>query len=227
MTTNTKSKASSLAVERMMQFIHRQEIVPGTILYEQDMASRLGISRTPVRQAFDRMVADGVFERVPDKRGVFFPPLTPADFLQVISFRESLEAQAASILARRNDAADIGALEESYERQIAFHSSEGDYETYDYINSGFHMKIAELCGNGYLIRALKQVFWRFRLYDFYLGGFRNRDAEQLVIDERSVAISNRGHRDIVDAIIAGDPQRAAEAAIEHIRQSVDTGGYAG
>lgn len=210
-----------------MRFIHRQEIAPGAVLYESDMAQRLEISRTPVRQALDQMVADGIFERVPDKRGVYFPPLTPSDFQQVISLREVLESQAVSQLVRRNNPRDIEAIREVHEKQLAFDSEDDRYETYDYINSGFHMKIAELSGNSYLLRAFKQVFWRFRLYDFYLGSFRKKETEHLIIDEEAVATSNEGHRKIVEAIASGDPSRAVDAVQEHIRQSVETGGYVG
>ena len=223
--TKSNEKVSETVAKEILYQIHCQKIIPGSRLYESEIADQLGMSRTPVRQALDQMVADGIFERIPNRRGVFFPPLTPDDLEQVLACRETLEVAIAKLVVEKITPAGLESLEKSFDQQILFHERKKSHESYGYINSGFHLTLASLSGNVYFVQSLKRVFWRFRLYDFYLGGFRRREKDELIIDGEMVRISNEGHRRIIDAIKEKDGELAAEMARLHMKESALTGGY--
>lgn len=224
------TKACDEVMKEIMKQIDTQQIIPGRRLYESDIAQQLGMSRTPVRQALDQMVADGIFERISDKRGVVFPPLTRDDWASVVIYREVLEVAIARLVAENITEAGLAELEQSYNKMLLFHEEkreeeEGE-ETYLFINSSFHITLASLCGNAYLLQSLKRIFWRSRLYDFYLGSFRRHDKKmnKLVYDYEMLRLSNEGHRQIIDAIREKNADLAAEMTQRHLRDSVITDG---
>src|SRR5690242_1003750 len=85
--------------------IHRGELKPGDRITEGEVAGRLGISRSPVREAFARLIHDGLVVQNP-RRGTYIAKLEPADIDEIREVRALIEGYAARLAASRLTPAD-------------------------------------------------------------------------------------------------------------------------
>jgi DNA-binding GntR family transcriptional regulator len=96
------SSAAGLAYEQLRSEILEGELGPGTTLFEVEQSERIGVSRTPVREAFGRLVAEGLLD---DRRGrgLVVTDVSGRDIDALYEMRTCLEAQAAQLAARHAD----------------------------------------------------------------------------------------------------------------------------
>ncbi|EHM10776.1 transcriptional regulator [Thermanaerovibrio velox DSM 12556] len=191
--------------------IVKRRYMPGDRITEPALAEELGLSRTPVRHGLAALVADGVLVKEKGRRGYVVPRLTRSDMLEVFSARELLEGYLAFRAAQEADASDVGRLKEINAREQAM-ADLGDLEGYCAANDEFHMAVAEMGGNGYLLKAFRLVYWRSQLYVHALIDF-------LPPSEDGGSGSLAEHRLIVDAIERRDAEGARRAAEEHLRST--------
>ena len=131
---------------------------PGYQGSEQEIAVRLGMSRTPVHEAIIRLQEDGLV-RVLSKRGVLICPLAPDDIREIYEVIIAVESMAAELLAalpegQRMDAAnELESATEAMERGLANDDLRGWAEADD----SFHRILVERCGNGRLRRIAQTV----------------------------------------------------------------------
>ncbi|MDL2263610.1 GntR family transcriptional regulator [Synergistaceae bacterium OttesenSCG-928-I11] len=215
----SKSTALELAIDGIFELIQRREILPGSRLFETDLEERLSvksISRTPIRQAFDQLAADGVLERRPGQKGFFFPRLSTDDLCYAYLHREQLEMTSARLAAitmtpeaRVRVRAAIEHEDKLYEQRVV--------ETYRDVHSSFHVTLASVGGSPYLEKAVKEIYLRFAFYEFFYGSYRTQKHQE---EARSVEYRMiREHDVILDAIEKGDPTVAATLLKEHLRAS--------
>ena len=103
-------RAGDAAYEVLRSEIISWQLTPGTPLAEVDLSSRLGISRTPVREALARLVGDGLVEPL-GGRGLVVSPISTENVIELFELRQALETQAASLAARRRQAAPFQTLQ--------------------------------------------------------------------------------------------------------------------
>lgn len=177
----------------------------GTWLREESIASVLGMSRTPVREAFNRLVEEGLVERLPGS-GVRVSALTIDDVATVYQVRGSLESLAVSNAARRGDPAVHQRLRAMHDAMIRAADAEDPAE-FHHANMAFHAAFAEIGDNNYLRRLLGTVYTAVRRI-----GTRTFSAERMheIIAEHAV---------IIDAVIAGDAEAASAAALDHAEKA--------
>lgn len=212
-------KAQELATQKIMDMIQAREILPGTRLYETDLESSLQISRTPIRQAFDKLASDGVLEKREGQKGYFLPKLSPSDFRNAFYFREQLEIMSIKL------AIENWNIEKEETMRTLIKSEESNWQSrikdsFNELNSGFHITLSSLSGNQYLTRALKQVFFRFTLYEFYfntLVPYRSDKTDQQAHVVEIEMINQ--HTEIIDAISAKNTQYAIYLVRQHLRES--------
>jgi DNA-binding GntR family transcriptional regulator len=187
----------------------RQRIVNGQLksgerLREVELASLLGVSRTPVREAIKRLESEG-FASYVSSRGAVVTELTPEQAVEFYAMREILEGAAARFAAQHAYPAEIQMLEYllEAERQLG-----EDPEEQANLNRKFHGSIYGMAHNRYLLAVLTKA----RDYMVLLhktAYFAPGRAES----------AYREHVAIVDAIRRGDAQAAEEAARAHIREA--------
>jgi DNA-binding GntR family transcriptional regulator len=190
------------------QVLHalRQAIVdgrypPGLRLTEERLAEDFGVSRNPIREALRVVEAEGFVEVLP-RRGAVVASPTSETLADLFAVRSRLEPLAARLAAERATPADVAALRSVLDRARRA-TDEGDFPVVADLNSRFHTQVIEISGNRWLSsmsRALySHVQWVFRI------GVAQRAPH-----------SWREHIDLVDAIEAGDPDRAERAALSHV-----------
>src|SRR5277367_1752431 len=130
-------------------------------LDERQLASDLGISRTPVREAMVQLEREGFVRSVP-RRGVYVVRKTKSEVIELIQAWAALESMAARLLTQSASDADIAGL------RRMFTTFEGDklhakLDEYSEVNIAFHQTIIELSGNQVLIRLAENLFTHMRM----------------------------------------------------------------
>lgn len=184
------------------------EYAPGAQILEHEIAEQLGLSRTPVREALVRLQQENLLEIVP-RHGVRISTLSPADMREIYEILESLEATAAEILTRRRPARTallpLSEACDTMERTLADETP--DLRTWAAADEAYHMHLLQLCGNRRLASLVMSVWdqaHRARMFTLTLRPLPTQSTEE--------------HRQIVDAILAGDASHAGELYRAHRRR---------
>jgi DNA-binding GntR family transcriptional regulator len=185
--------------------ILRGELRGGDMISEGDVSASVGVSRTPVREAFLRLEAEGYLKLYP-KRGAMVVPVTEADTREMLEARLLIEPWAAEQVARRDDRAAIAASLRREVDQLVDAHRRRDLAAYHDADRTFHESILDASRN-HLVASFYQ-------------GLRDR---QLRAGAMAVQVAAGRedeipleHRRIVDAIEAGDAESAALAMRAHI-----------
>jgi DNA-binding GntR family transcriptional regulator len=176
-------------------------------LREADLARRLGVSRTPVREALNRLQQEGVLEVEPRRGAKVYPP-NEDEYLCWLEIREVMEGTAARRAAERASkkaVAELKALCDVFEDADPEKDPAGYFEA----NARFHNLILEQSGAAVLQRL-------GRAYDYFASG-RNRATQHLGRLKHSLD----EHRALVKAIERGDGELAERLAREHVRNLRD------
>jgi DNA-binding GntR family transcriptional regulator len=194
------------------------EIRPATRINEARMAAELGVSRTPLREALNRLVAEG-FLTFQSNHGFFCRALDPQQLLDLYEARAAIECEGLRLAIMRGSDADIAELARFHDETLDEYAGCTDPLRQLAIDEEFHRRIMGLSGNGELMRLLDNVHGRIRyvrmigLKDFYA---RLRSGEAAAQDPRIARQSRADHAAILAAILARDTDRAIGLMREHI-----------
>lgn len=201
----TVSLTSALEKE-IERLIVEGELAPGERLNEIHLAARFGTSRGPLREAARSLEAKGLVTAVRN-RGVFVRQLSVAEAFEIYDVRAALLGLAGQLLAQRMNDAILAALSEQLEA-MEMAARAGDFEAYYPLNLGFHAFIMEHAGNRTLVNEYNRFVKKLHL-------FRQRS----LVQGGGLAVSNREHREMVDALASGDVERAGAAHRRHIERA--------
>jgi DNA-binding GntR family transcriptional regulator len=190
----------------------REAIVSGRLrpnerLVETELAERLDVSRTPLREGLLRLAAEGLITS--SRLGWIVREHTPDEVRQIYEVRGALEGLAVSLAAQR-------ASDEQLERIGEIHAGGGPHlvehprTVLVEVNDAFHEAIVEAADNERLHELLGQNRRFF---------FNHRLAEQFTEEEARASLA--GHAEIVDALSARNAERGERAMREHIRQAME------
>jgi DNA-binding GntR family transcriptional regulator len=185
---------------------------PGDWLRQEDIATQLGVSMTPVREALDLLVSAGLAERVP-YRGVRVREMSTKDVVEAYGLRMLLEAIIAQEAARNITPEQVASLERMLE-EMKKHDTLEEVSSERKSSREFHSAIAEATKNDLLIKLYAVVANAFPDWLLYEALFRY---PELIAD--SMASTYREHVAIVDALKRGSADQAAQKSIEHLMES--------
>ncbi|ANJ25533.1 GntR family transcriptional regulator [Agromyces aureus] len=202
-------RASERTYETLREEILDGTLAAGTVLAEVEQAERLGVSRTPVREALARLGSDGLVA-AQSARALVVAELSGGSIADLYELREALEEQAARLAARRGEPERFTALAERFRAagELVDAGETGLAEYYAVI-ADFDRAIDEAAGNSHLSAALRSV----RLHSTRIRRIARHDPERL----RAAAGE---HLLIVEAIIARDQSLAAHATHVHLHMSL-------
>lgn len=180
---------------------------PGMALSEQSVSEQLQVSRAPVREAFRRLVTEGLLESAP-QRGTFVARLHSGRIADAIFVREAVECRAAE-LAAKAALAQRRALVAIVQRQ-ARAQARGDYAEHLAADEEFHHAILVAAGHPHAWPALRLA---------RLGMNRIRHLAIPAVGSPRIAVDH--HRAIVEAIVAGDARGASRAMRVHIHSPME------
>ena len=185
---------------------------PGDWLRQEDIATQLGVSMTPVREGLDLLVSAGLAERVP-YRGVRVREISPKDVVEAYGLRLILEAAIAQEAAKKITGDELQVLEGMLE-EMKKHDTLKEMSAERKLSREFHSAIAEASRNDLLIKLYAVVANAFPDWLLYEALFRN---PELLAD--STANTLNEHIAIVEALKERDGGKAAQRSIEHVMDS--------
>lgn len=196
-------RAPDMIFRDLMGRILTREIQPGTILSEQAIAEAYQVSRTPVREALQRLQAAGLAERGP-RRAFMVRRLDLGEINELFETMGELEAVCAELSARRMTAVERRELEAIVAEGAACAAS-GDAKSYVAVNVRFHAALFAGAHNGSLREVVQAV--RVRTAPYREVQFHH--TERLVSSQEE-------HERILAAILAGDAGAARECMRAHV-----------
>jgi DNA-binding GntR family transcriptional regulator len=194
------------AYELILEAIDGGLFRPGDRLVESELAERFGVSRTPVREALQRLETQSMLTR--DGRSLIVSSLDHNQLAELYAVRTELEALAARLAARHASDEEIVVLQGMVEADGALAANP---QAMSRANRRFHRQIHLASHNRYLVQQLELVHRTMALMAMTSLGAEGRGEETL-----------REHAAIVDAIAARDPEAAAEALRLHISRAFQT-----
>jgi DNA-binding GntR family transcriptional regulator len=208
--TRQHQSLGELTYQMIRNMIVSGEIQPGEWLRQEQLAQQLEVSHTPIRQALDWLVADGLAERVPNK-GVRISEINENEIAEFYSLRLLLDPIVARCAAE-NISADqierlqliIGQLEKTF--------SLDDMPARRSLNREFHKTLSESAGHGTLERLYEIVWNRFPDWMFYEGLYKDPDTIKKRLSQEI-----EEHKRIFDSIATHNANLAERLSTEHIK----------
>jgi GntR family transcriptional regulator, rspAB operon transcriptional repressor len=195
-----------LAYEQLKSLITTGAYPPGTFLSENMLATRLGMSKTPVRSAIERLEAAG-FLAVSPQQGILVTALSLDEIIDHFEIRAALESYMMRRLAGRLTPAQLQRIDENLGRQLAA-AEAGDLATYGQLDPEFHQLFCECLGNREITTAMLRL--RDKLHRIISRVIEAHPDRMLS--------SHREHVAIVEALRQGDGQVAAARMEEHLER---------
>jgi DNA-binding GntR family transcriptional regulator len=201
---------ASLADRAYLQL--REEIIgvelpPGTLLREDELTNRLGVGRTPVREAVQRLHRDGFVTVIP-RRGTLVSEINITDLAGIYEVRAHLESWAARLAAERAGAADRAEAQALLDALAAM-SPGGPYEQLLALDRRIHRFAYRCAKNAHLAETLDQYHnLSLRILNVAMQRYPRLTPrlDDVVHDQRR----------LLEAIVAGDGDAAERAAAEHV-----------
>ena len=205
------ARAWEVAYERIKGLILGMEFKPGDIVSENRMAQRLGISRTPVREALKRLEQEGLIISSNRRKRVYV--LTVQEIEEIFDLKKVLEASIARWAAERASEEDLGKLRgifDSMERIVEAKpedASEVEGWKHGWLEEDrkYHEQLFAMAGNrraAQIVRSLNTYWHRLRL--------------GIVAIEGRIEVSEAEHRKITEAVVSRDAEAAEKAASTHL-----------
>lgn len=205
-------RAHRLLEERIVTL----DLPPGGRVTEQELAAQVGLGRTPVREALQRLIADGLVIVYP-RRGLLISDINPIDVLQALETRlalERLQARDAALRAKPDERKKCLAYGREMRMIGCPSSSAADMQHYMSMDRACDAVLADAAGNPFTARALeplqtmsRRAWWRFcRAVD--------------------LAPAAELHADLLDAVADGGAavaEAGAQALVEHVRDAIRAG----
>jgi DNA-binding GntR family transcriptional regulator len=195
---------SSVLQDEIEQRILSGALQPGERVNENALATELGVSRGPIREACRGLVESGLLTIIVN-RGVFVREVSRKDAIDVYNVRASLMRLAGETLAERISADQLAVLRDLVERMDTA-EADNDFDSFYALNRDFHTRIVDYADNGRLRSLSDGLVKELHLY-------RHRS----ILQGGGLHVSNREHKRILSALEAGDPARAGAALEDHIK----------
>jgi DNA-binding GntR family transcriptional regulator len=188
------------AAAELRRLVFDGTLPPGSVHLESELAERLGMSRTPVREAMAALAAQGLVETRP-RRGMRVLPLSPQDMGEIYDILTELESLAAEKAAGKDyGARDLDTLRRSIDQMDAALARD-DLAAWAEADDDFHAELVRLGGNGRMVAIVAMMVDQVRR------------ARAVTLHMRPVPLrSNEDHRRVFEAIAA---RRAQEARRLH------------
>lgn len=197
------------AYKLLVQKITRIELAPGAALLEKQLSAELGIGRTPLREALQRLAAEGLVNHHPH-RGMFVTDISATSVQQIYEFRTLIDGHAAKLAAVRASAEDAQSLLRLH-HDLVQATEEDDIDRYVELDRRFYVQLAKAARNIYLEEAIPRIFnLHLRLWFLIskrLGGWHGiaQSHEQMT-------------RSLAEAVARHDPDEAEFAVRSYISQ---------
>lgn len=179
------------------------KLLPGDALDERLLSTRFNVSRTPIREALQRLAASGLVRIVP-RQGVFVSRMSLPELRDMFEMLAELEGAVAFLSASRIQEPWISELKKAVADGDAA-SERGDWPAYAQTNADFHNALYEACRNRPLAEQCRLARRRVQVYS--VNAFQQPDRMQG---------SAKEHSELAEAVLAGEADRARAVMLKHL-----------
>ncbi len=205
-----KSESSVTRVyDRLREMAVNFDFKPEERINESALSAELGASRTPLREALNRLVAEGFLTFV-NGRGFFCRALSPTRIIELYEARMAVECEALRRAVERASDDQLTALESYLNRVEGTYRTTKDLSELIRMDEEFHFRIAELSNNSELLRMLENINDRIRYVRII-----NLD---MLMKEDSDAGALTSHRVLLNALLTRDADQAVSVMRNHIEK---------
>jgi DNA-binding GntR family transcriptional regulator len=195
------------ATDRLRDLIVQGRLTAGTRLNERLLTAQLGLSRTPLREAFKVLATEGLVELLPN-RGAIVSQMDPVRLAESLAVMGALEALAGELACRTATDAQINEIRALHFEMLAYHAR-GDLAGYFKFNQAIHLKLVKYSGNAVLYNTYRQMNGNVR---------RARYMANLSKERWDAAV--REHDEILAALAARDVKRLKVLLSEHLAEKL-------
>jgi len=193
----------------------RQEIIAGALrpkekIFEEDLARRFNVSRSPIREAFRILESEGLIKIIP-RRGAYVSDIDEQDIERINDIRIVLEGLGIRLACRNVTAAGLKELTDIAAGMQAAEKAE-DYQEYFRLNKQFHKVIYEFTRNGYLNKMLSTLAELTHRYRFYVSYYTIQSHVRQI---------DKWHYELVEAFREKDEKQAEKIRLRQVRKSSD------
>ncbi|HEY7062375.1 MAG TPA: GntR family transcriptional regulator [Chloroflexota bacterium] len=181
-------------------------LAPGVQIFEGELASRYGTSKTPVREALNLLGQEGLVQVLP-RRGYLVAPVTLRDVQEVFQLRLLLETAAAELAAEHITEDALRQLKALVGVRYTYRDR-ASYARFLRANREFHVAVAEASGNGRLAAFVAKLLEDMERI-LHLGLDLRDSAEEMAAE----------HQELVDALLKGDAELARRVVTEQLQNS--------
>ncbi len=198
-----RSSLPQAAAERLRALIVEGTLAPGTRLNERELSEQLGVSRTPLREAFRVLASEGLLDQLPN-RGVQVAALSRDDVRQAFEVMAALEGLAGELAAARVAPVDLAALE-ALQVELEDAHRRRDLPAYYRVNQAIHDRLQAVAGNGLLGRTCETINARLHALRFRSN-----------LNDAKWARAVAEHRAMLDALAARDGSGLRDLLVSHL-----------
>ena len=181
--------------QNLRQAILRGELKPGERLMEIQLANKLGVSRTPIREAIRKLELEGLVLMIP-RKGAEVAEISEKSLREVLEVRRSLEELAIELACQRITPEELTALEEA-ENRFARAVEDGEVMAIAESDENYHELIYQATANDRLVQILNNL--REQMYRYRLEYIKDEDRRQILVVEHEHILRAVRRRDIADA----------------------------
>ena len=191
------------ATDRLRDLIVQGTLAPGSRLNERLLTAQLGVSRTPLREAFKVLATEGLVELLPN-RGAIVSMIDPVRVAETLAVMGALEALAGELACASATDGQINEIRSLHHEMLANHAR-GDLAGYFKFNQAIHLKIVKYSGNAVLYQTYRHLNANVR---------RARYMANLSQERWDAAV--REHGEILEALGSRDVARIRALLAEHL-----------
>lgn len=199
--TGETASFADRAYYAIRELIVTLELPPGAVVREPELTERLGIGRTPVREALRRLAQERLVEVFP-RRGMFVTKVDVRDLARLCEVRVALEPEAARLAAERATQADLAVLQ-GVLAELGGPRKRDPRALID-LDERIHRAIYHASHNPYLAETLEE---------YYAHALR---IWMVALARTDIGAAVGGHHAVLEAVVRGDGARAARLMREHV-----------
>lgn len=189
--------------------IMKRQIAPGNQLFENAIAEKVNASRTPIRSAIMKLESEGLVNIIPNK-GAFIVQPTIEEMIQAFEMRKTLEEMAVQKGFSKLGANEVYQLHQFVEEMRTAYQ-EREIALYQEKNNAFHLLIAEVSGNSYLIDFMAKILNQITIYMVLYDVFNGDNEEEMDIVE---------HEEMIKHIEYGEEKAFQSLLFRHLDSSL-------
>ena len=212
-----EAKLKDLIMKMLFDDIISLKIAPGSRINVNQIASAMGISRTPVVEAVAGLTEAGFIVNRPEASGSYVLELSLKDMISLYQVRDAIESEAAFLCAHNAEDStirELTRLADAFRDSVIMHDIRGMKDS----DMPFHRMIIESCGNTYLIRSYEQIVPYLTRYQASMLEFIGRSS-----NDQNPWLSGvkYNHTALVSAIRLRLPELARQSMKDHIASSLN------